>query len=104
MMFIVLLASIKTTGNNKNLSVSVIIPAYNEEKTVGHVVKVVKSLNYITEVIVVDDGSTDQTAIMAIDAGAIIINHIKNRGKGAAIKTGFKNSQRRHSGIFRCRH
>ncbi|WP_048191923.1 glycosyltransferase [Methanobacterium sp. SMA-27] len=93
MMFIVLLASIKTAGNNKNLSVSVIIPAYNEEKTVGHVVKVVKSLNYITEVIVVDDGSTDQTAIMAIDAGAIIINHIKNRGKGAAIKTGFKNSK-----------
>ena len=93
MMFIVLLASIKTTGNNKNLSVSVIIPAYNEEKTVSHVVKVVKSLNYITEVIVVDDGSTDQTAIMAIDAGAIIINHIKNRGKGAAIKTGFKNSK-----------
>ncbi|MBZ2164986.1 glycosyltransferase [Methanobacterium spitsbergense] len=93
MMFIVLLASIKTAGNNKNLSVSVIIPAYNEEKTVGHVVKVVKSLNYITEVIVVDDGSTDQTAIMASDAGAIIINHIKNRGKGAAIKTGFKNSK-----------
>lgn len=92
-MFIVLLASIKTAGNNKNLSVSVIIPAYNEEKTVGHVVKVVKSLNYITEVIVVDDGSTDQTAIMASDAGAIIINHIKNRGKGAAIKTGFKNSK-----------
>jgi glucosyl-3-phosphoglycerate synthase len=93
MMFIVLLASIKTTGNNKNLSVSVIIPAYNEEKTVSHVVKVVKSLNYITEVIVVDDGSTDQTSIMASDAGATIINHVKNRGKGAAIKTGFKNSK-----------
>jgi glucosyl-3-phosphoglycerate synthase len=93
MMFIVLLASIKTTGNNKNMSVSVIIPAYNEEKTVSHVVKVVKSLNYITEVIVVDDGSTDQTAIMASDAGATIINHMKNRGKGAAIKTGFKNSK-----------
>lgn len=92
MMFIVLLAAIKTTVNNKNLSVSVIIPAYNEEKTVGHVVNVVKSLNYIKEVIVVDDGSADQTAVIAKDAGAMVINHIKNRGKGAAIKTGFKNS------------
>ncbi len=59
-MFILLLSSIKTVGNNKNLTVSVIIPAYNEEKTVGNVVRVVKSLNYINEVIVVDDGSTDQ--------------------------------------------
>lgn len=58
-MFILLLASINTVGNRKNLTVSVIIPAYNEEKTVANVVKVVKSLNYIKEVIVVDDGSID---------------------------------------------
>jgi glycosyltransferase involved in cell wall biosynthesis len=92
-MFILLLASIKTVGNNRNLTVSVIIPAFNEEKTVAHVVKVVKSLNYIKEVIVVDDGSSDQTARAALDAGAIVINHLKNRGKGAAIKTGFKSSK-----------
>jgi glycosyltransferase involved in cell wall biosynthesis len=92
-MFILLLASIKTVGNNRNLTVSVIIPAFNEEKTVAHVVKVVKSLNYIKEVIVVDDGSSDQTARVALDAGAIVINHLKNRGKGAAIKTGFKSSK-----------
>ena len=93
LMFILLLSSIKTVGNNKNLTVSVIIPAYNEEKTVANVVKVVKSLNYIEEVIVVDDGSTDQTAQLALEAGATVINHIKNRGKGAAIKTGFKSSK-----------
>ena len=93
LMFILLLSSIKTVGNNKNLTVSVIIPAYNEEKTVANVVKVVKSLNYIDEVIVVDDGSTDQTAQLALEAGATVINHIKNRGKGAAIQTGFKNSK-----------
>ena len=93
LMFILLLASIKTVGNNRNLTVSVIIPAFNEEKTVAHVVKVVKSLNYIKEVIVVDDGSSDQTARVALDAGAIVINHLKNRGKGAAIKTGFKSSK-----------
>jgi len=93
LMFILLLSSIKTVGNNKNLTVSVIIPAYNEEKTVANVVKVVKSLNYIDEVIVVDDGSTDQTAQLALEAGATVINHIKNRGKGAAIQTGFKSSK-----------
>jgi glucosyl-3-phosphoglycerate synthase len=93
LMFILLLASIKTVGNNRNLTVSVIIPAFNEEKTVAHVVKVVKSLNYIKEVIVVDDGSADQTARVAQEAGAIVINHLKNRGKGAAIKTGFKSSK-----------
>lgn len=92
-MFILLLASINTVGNRKNLTVSVIIPAYNEEKTVANVVKVVKSLNYIKEVIVVDDGSIDQTAKLAMEAGATVINHLKNRGKGAAIKTGFNNSK-----------
>jgi glucosyl-3-phosphoglycerate synthase len=93
LMLFLLLASVKTAGNHKNLTVSVIIPAYNEEKTVSHVVKVVKSLNYIKEVIVVDDGSSDQTARVALDAGATVINHMKNRGKGAAIKTGFKSSK-----------
>lgn len=93
LMFILLLTSIKTVDNHKDLTVSVIIPAYNEEKTVSHVVKVVKSLNYIKEVIVVDDGSSDQTAMVALDAGATVINHLKNRGKGAAIKTGFKSSK-----------
>ena len=93
LMFILLLASIKTAGKPKNLSVSVIIPAFNEEKTVAHVVKVVKSLNYIKEVIVVDDGSADQTDKVAAEAGARVIKHMKNRGKGAAIKTGFKNSK-----------
>ncbi len=92
-MFILLLSSIRTVGNPKKLTVSVIIPAYNEEKTVAKVVGVVKSLNYIKEVIVVNDGSSDQTAQKALDAGAMVINHPKNKGKGAAIKTGFKNSK-----------
>ena len=69
-MFVLLLSSIKPVTKHQNLSVSVIIPAYNEEKTVAHVVKVVKSLNYIKEIIVVDDGSSDQTAINAKEAGA----------------------------------
>ena len=72
------------------MTVSVIIPAYNEEKTVANVIKTVKSLNYIDEIIVVNDGSVDNTEQTAKEAGATVLSHTKNRGKGAAIKTGFK--------------
>ena len=86
-----LLASIKTTkGSDK--SVSIVIPAYNEEATVAKVVSVALKLSYVTEVIVVDDGSTDRTVEEAESAGATVISHIMNEGKGSAIKTGFKNS------------
>src|SRR5690606_37191594 len=80
-------------NSKKPMSVSVIIPAYNEEKTVANVVGVVKSLNYVDEIIVVNDGSLDSTEQKALEAGATVLNHTKNRGKGAAIKTGFKNSK-----------
>jgi glucosyl-3-phosphoglycerate synthase len=74
------------------MTVSIVIPAYNESKTVGKVVKVINSLDYINEIIVVDDGSFDETANIAQNAGATVILHSKNKGKGAAIKTGFENS------------
>ncbi|HEY0196431.1 MAG TPA: glycosyltransferase, partial [Methanobacterium sp.] len=63
------------------MSISVIIPAFNEEKTVGNVVKTVKKVSYIDEVIVVDDGSYDNTSKVAEKAGATVIQHVKNRGK-----------------------
>lgn len=90
---VLIIASVKTMNSKKPMSVSVIIPAYNEEKTVASVVNVVKSLNYIDEIIVVNDGSVDGTEQAAQEAGATVLNHTKNRGKGAAIKTGFKNSK-----------
>ena len=86
-----LLASIKTTKVSDK-SVSIVIPAYNEEATVAKVVSVARKLSYVTEVIVVDDGSTDRTVEEAESAGATVISHIMNEGKGSAIKTGFKNS------------
>ena len=86
-----LLASIKTTKNS-NKSVSIVIPAYNEEATVAKVVSVARKLSYVDEVIVVDDGSTDRTVEEAESAGATVMSHIMNEGKGSAIKTGFKNS------------
>ena len=87
-----IIGSIKTVNSN-NMSVSVIIPAFNEDKTVGQVVETVKELDYIDEIIVVDDRYTDNTSRVAVEAGAIVIQHTKNRGKGSAIKTGFKNSK-----------
>ncbi|WP_286243470.1 glycosyltransferase [Methanobacterium ferruginis] len=93
LLFVFIIASVKTRTSKKPMTVSVILPAYNEEETVGSVVKAVKSLNYVDEIIVVNDGSLDATERMAKEAGATVISHTKNRGKGAAIKTGFKNSK-----------
>lgn len=86
-----LLASIKSTKSSKK-SVSIVIPAYNEEATVAQVVSAAKKVSYVDEVIVVDDGSTDRTVEEAEGAGATVISHIMNEGKGSAIKTGFKYS------------
>lgn len=72
--------------------VSIIIPAYNEEDGVGHVVAELRELfrqhNLDGEVLVVDDGSTDQTGRIAALAGARVLRHRSNRGYGAALKTG----------------
>ncbi|MEG3225080.1 MAG: dolichyl-phosphate-mannose-protein mannosyltransferase [Methanobacteriales archaeon Met13] len=93
LIFFLIIASVKKRTGKNEMTVSVIIPAFNEHKTVGEVVKVVNSLKYVNEIIVVDDGSSDGTAEVARAAGATVISHVKNRGKGAAIKTGFSNSK-----------
>ena len=64
------------------------IPAFNEESIIGDLVK--KSLRYVDHVVVCDDGSSDLTAINAENAGAYVIRHEKNKGKGAALKSLFK--------------
>ena len=65
--------------------VLVCLPAYNEEKYIGTLV--LKALQYANEVIVVDDGSTDQTAAIATLAGATVIQHEQNEGYGASIQS-----------------
>lgn len=72
--------------------VAVIIPAYNEARVIGDVVKgIIKALKkagYNTDVVVVNDGSKDNTSAEAKKAGAIVIDHILNSGAGGATATG----------------
>ena len=92
MLLVFLLAAFKTEKPKKYMKVSVIIPAFNEEETVANVINVVKKVKYVDEVIVVNDGSTDNTESESKSAGAIVINHEVNKGKGEALTTGYRKS------------
>jgi glycosyltransferase involved in cell wall biosynthesis len=70
--------------------VSVIIPAYNEGESIGSLVSTIRVLYPEFEIIVINDGSTDQTAKAAREAGAIVYGHPYNIGNGAAIKSGIR--------------
>lgn len=69
-------------------SITAILPAFNEEVSIGSMV--LRTRQHVGRVIVIDDGSTDSTAEVAKFAGAEVIRHPFNKGKGAALKTGFK--------------
>lgn len=73
----------KTTGTHRVLA---IIPAWNEAPRIG---RIVEGARAFLPVLVVDDGSTDGTAEVARAAGATVVQHPHNQGKGAALKTGF---------------
>ena len=68
------------------MRVSFLIPAYNEEATIGEVLERIKALGLDTQLVVVDDGSRDRTAEIAEQHGATVIRQA-NAGKGAAIRT-----------------
>jgi len=70
--------------------VSILIPAYNEAQIIGDVVTKIKTLYPDFEIIVINDGSTDDTAQAAKDAGALVYSHPYNIGNGAAVKSGIR--------------
>ncbi len=78
---------VKLWGVNLITAITAILPAFNEEVSIGSVV--LRTRQYADRVIVVDDGSSDRTAVVAALAGAEVLRHSQNQGKGAALKTGF---------------
>jgi len=73
-------------------SISIILPAKNEERNLVDLLPQLKSLYPLAEILVINDGSTDNTAQVAIDAGVKVISHPYSQGNGAAIKTGARNA------------
>ena len=71
-----------------DLNIIACIPAYNEENTIEQIVK--KCLEYVNKVVVLDDGSKDNTSVIAKKAGATVLKHSKNLGKGAALRSLFE--------------
>src|SRR5262245_14481374 len=70
---------------------AVVIPCLDEAASIGLIVK--EAQHYLPKVIVVDDGSRDDTAKLAAHAGAEVIRHDRTRGKGAALKSGWQRAK-----------
>ncbi|PYQ81688.1 MAG: glycosyl transferase [Acidobacteria bacterium] len=77
-------------------STSVVIPAFNEAASIGSLVTNLRAAGHWHEILVIDDGSTDETATRAAAAGARVVHHPYNKGNGAAVKSGI----RRATGTF----
>ena len=85
-------ASVRGEASEPAIATLAIIPAYNERASIGRVVA--ETLRHVDAVLVVDDGSSDSTAAEAKRAGASVVVHQLNRGKGAALRTGLEHARR----------
>ena len=76
---------------------SVVIPAYNEQSSIGALLDAIKEVlreqRVPHELLVVDDGSSDETAKVAAEKGALVFSHPYNMGNGAAVKTGLRRAR-----------
>jgi hypothetical protein len=75
-----------------NMKLSIIIPAFNEEKYLPTTLSSLDKIRFWDEIVVVDDGSIDQTSSIPLPEGVRMIRHEKNMGKGSALITGVQNS------------
>jgi len=77
--------------------ISILVPAYNEARgireTVARLSEAVEKIPHPTEILVIDDGSTDDTGKLAEEAGATVLRHESNSGYGAALKTGLRHAE-----------
>ena len=78
---------------NYQLPITIVIPAYNVEASIGTVLEGLRDWRDRAEIIVVSDGSTDNTAEVAEKAGVRVIRHRINKGYGAALKTGIRSAK-----------
>jgi polyprenyl-phospho-N-acetylgalactosaminyl synthase len=76
--------------------VFIVIPAYNEEMNIGSVIEGLKNAGY-HNILVVNDGSADKTRERSLEVGAEVIDHIINRGQGAALRTGIEYLRENHN-------
>lgn len=81
-----------------NQKIAIVIPAFNESQTIVEVVQGV--ISYADCVVVVDDGSSDETAREAEKAGAVVITHENNQGYDSSVEDGFKEAVRRGADIL----
>jgi len=87
-----------SSDSQHQVRILVCIPAYNEEKNIGNIIR--KARKLADEVIVCDDGSTDNTAKIALLEGASVVNHPKNYGYGKTIRTLFQKALERNGDII----
>ncbi len=71
------------------MKICILIAAYNESGKIGQLVSRIQKLDGVSKIIVIDDGSVDCTCEEAEKAGALVLKHGENKGKGAALRTGF---------------
>src|SRR5689334_20947672 len=81
-------------------SVIAVVPAYNEEGKIGRVVTRLKSSGAVHQILVVDDGSSDQTVQEAEAAGATVLRQSSNQGVGAALRAGFAKARQMGASII----